>query len=194
MPDVHYIALEKDFSNVDGILGKLSDFDFLQGFANRAYDHLIASGRYSYKALTNAIEGAIDEFYPLITASVDAQHRREIAQLWQARHDPSSPHEIALAELPTEDPQLPDYLRQKSELLNELLRHQVSIEDVQAQPLPAQEEPAESTSKIGPIRKIWHLLPPSVRYRIGPRLAASSIRNFLVPDMAYLVNRIWERR
>lgn len=183
-PDVHYIPLEKDFSNVDGILGKLNDFDFLQGFADRAYNQLIASGKYSYRVLTTAIKDAIDEFYPVVTTNAAVRHRYAIAQPWKARHDPSNPHEIALKELPTEGPELPHHLEQKSELLNELLQRK-DFATTQGKP-PAiqgvQKELAEPANrKMGSIRRMWRLFPRPIRYRIGPRLA-DSLRDLLVRE------------
>lgn len=49
-PDVHYIPLEKDFSNVDEVLAKLKDDALLQAMVDRAYDDVIGSGKYTYKA------------------------------------------------------------------------------------------------------------------------------------------------
>jgi len=50
-PGVHYVALEKDFSNIDEVLARIEDLDALEALAERAYRHLIASGEFSYRAL-----------------------------------------------------------------------------------------------------------------------------------------------
>ena len=47
--DLHYIPLTKDFSNIDGVVEKLHDLRYLEELTRRAYDDLIASGRYSYR-------------------------------------------------------------------------------------------------------------------------------------------------
>jgi hypothetical protein len=48
-PDVHYIALEKDFSNIDVVLERLEDIPALEAMAQRAYEHLVSSGQFSYR-------------------------------------------------------------------------------------------------------------------------------------------------
>ncbi len=47
-PMVHYIPLEKDFSNFDAVLAAIRDADLRRQIVDRAYDDLIASGRFSY--------------------------------------------------------------------------------------------------------------------------------------------------
>jgi len=49
-PEVHYIPLEKDYSNLDEILGRLSDLSALEAMADRAYEDLVAAGKYTYSA------------------------------------------------------------------------------------------------------------------------------------------------
>jgi hypothetical protein len=92
-----------------------------------------------------SIKDAIDEHYPRIIADKFNQHRRSITARWQPTYDPSNPHEIALAETPTHEPQLPDYYRAKQARFVELLY------------------PPE---QMGAIRRAWRLLPMPVRYRV----------------------------
>jgi len=47
-PDVHYLALEKDFSNFDSVMARFSDPAVRKQITDRAYDDLIASGQYTY--------------------------------------------------------------------------------------------------------------------------------------------------
>jgi hypothetical protein len=63
-PNVHYIALEKDFSNAEMVLAGLCDLEYLQGFAERAYDHLVTSGKYGYRTLARLLEDTIEQEYP----------------------------------------------------------------------------------------------------------------------------------
>jgi hypothetical protein len=63
-PDVHYIALEKNFSNVENVISRLGDLEYLEGIAERAYDQLVRSNKYGYRALANLVETAIEEQYP----------------------------------------------------------------------------------------------------------------------------------
>lgn len=57
--DKHYIALEKDFSNISSVLMKLKDVAFLQQMANDTYNELIASDRYSHYQLSKLVTNEI---------------------------------------------------------------------------------------------------------------------------------------
>jgi hypothetical protein len=63
-PDVHYIPLEKDFSNAEAILTRLGDLEDLQGFADRAYQRLVVSGDFGYRRLAQLIRDTIEQEYP----------------------------------------------------------------------------------------------------------------------------------
>jgi hypothetical protein len=54
-PDEHYIALEKDFSNVEDVLRRLEDIPALEAMTERAYAHLVGSGRFSYRTFFGMI-------------------------------------------------------------------------------------------------------------------------------------------
>ena len=58
-PDEHYIELKKDFSNVDEVLDRIQDMDALEDLADRAYRHLIASGRYDYNRFVETVDEVI---------------------------------------------------------------------------------------------------------------------------------------
>ena len=49
-PGVHYLSLEKDFSNIDEVTQAIKDSDFLETIANNARSELIESGKYSFKS------------------------------------------------------------------------------------------------------------------------------------------------
>lgn len=50
VPDVHYLALEKDFSNFDDVMARFRDPKVRRETTGRAYKDLIVSGRFSYRA------------------------------------------------------------------------------------------------------------------------------------------------
>jgi hypothetical protein len=56
----HYIPLEKDFSNFAEVARKIRDLDFLGGMTRRAYQDLIASERYSYRAFIREFDAIIE--------------------------------------------------------------------------------------------------------------------------------------
>lgn len=60
-PEVHYIPLEKDFSNVDDVLARLERLDELEAMADRAYEHIVASGRFGYRAFAQRLTRIIEE-------------------------------------------------------------------------------------------------------------------------------------
>jgi hypothetical protein len=59
-PDLHYIPLKKDYSNVEEVFAKLEDIPLLEAMTRRAFDDVIGSGRYSYKAFAQGFDAAID--------------------------------------------------------------------------------------------------------------------------------------
>lgn len=60
VPDKHYIALNKDFSNFDDVLARLNDLPELEAMAHRAFDHLVETGRFTYRAFYTRIAEAIE--------------------------------------------------------------------------------------------------------------------------------------
>jgi len=59
-PDEHYVELRKDFSNVEDVLRQVEDIPALEAMADRAYQHLIASGAYSYRRFIELVDGVIE--------------------------------------------------------------------------------------------------------------------------------------
>lgn len=59
-PDVHYIALRKDFSNVDDVLQRLEDLPALEAMAERAHADLVASDRYAYRSFVAQVTAVIE--------------------------------------------------------------------------------------------------------------------------------------
>lgn len=59
--DEHFIALKKDFSNLDEVLERLGDIESLEKMADRAYEHLVSSGLFTYSAFTQRLNDLIDE-------------------------------------------------------------------------------------------------------------------------------------
>lgn len=59
-PDEHYLSLEKDFSNVDQILERLKDIPAAEAMTQRAFDHLVASGAFTYRAFYARVAAAIE--------------------------------------------------------------------------------------------------------------------------------------
>jgi hypothetical protein len=103
---VHYIPLEKDFSNAEAVLARLDDLAYLQSFAERAYRRLVQSGDYGYRALARLIEDTIEQQYPLWIDPDWLTYRSQMARLWtsvdrSAERKTCEAHSAALDEKPT---------------------------------------------------------------------------------------------
>lgn len=60
-PDIHYIPLKKDFSNFDAVIEKLNDPVFVDAMAERSYNDIILSGKYSYQSFIEDFERLLVE-------------------------------------------------------------------------------------------------------------------------------------
>jgi hypothetical protein len=57
----HYIALEKDFSNMDDVVAQLRDDDLVSAMTARVHDELIESGRWGYASFIADFDRVVDE-------------------------------------------------------------------------------------------------------------------------------------
>jgi hypothetical protein len=55
-PDLHFIPLRKDFANFDEVIAKLADDVLVRRMTDRAYEDVIASGRYSYRRFVEEVD------------------------------------------------------------------------------------------------------------------------------------------
>lgn len=97
--DKHYILLEPDFSNAEDVLARLDDLAFLQGLTDQAFDHLIGSNHFSYKAFAAFVSRVIDEE----TAKLDTRSGQGIAPVAGDAPVGSACHPL-LRESPTTKP------------------------------------------------------------------------------------------
>lgn len=59
--NVHYIELQPDFSNIEDVMRKIHDNDFLQKMSDRTYKDIVESGKYSYKSFINKVDAWLDK-------------------------------------------------------------------------------------------------------------------------------------
>jgi hypothetical protein len=173
--DVHYIPLEKDFSNAEAILARLDDLEYLQGFADRAYRQLVQSGDYGYRTLARLIEDTIERQYPLWIDPNWLTYRSQTAQLWTSI-DRSTDREIfeetphaALGEKPTA---LPLGIDEFNERQARVLR---------------------DTAMTAAGRR-WRLIPTAQRYRIAgwvQKLVADRDEGRPLPSGLSLIRPVW---
>jgi hypothetical protein len=60
-PDEHFIPLAKDFSNIDDVVQKVADPDYLQAMVDRAHADIVQSGRFSYNKFVSCIDTVIED-------------------------------------------------------------------------------------------------------------------------------------
>jgi glycosyltransferase involved in cell wall biosynthesis len=60
LPEVHYIPLKKDYSNVDDVFAKLQNLNYVQQLTERAYRDVIGSGKYSYEQFVRGVDSYLD--------------------------------------------------------------------------------------------------------------------------------------
>ena len=59
--NIHYIELQPDFSNIEQVMKKIQDDDYLQKMSNRTYKDIVESGKYSYKTFITKVDGWLDD-------------------------------------------------------------------------------------------------------------------------------------
>jgi hypothetical protein len=68
-PWEHYIPLKKDGCNLTEVMNTLSDGEFIDKMAKRAYEHVISSGSYSYKSFAALVDREIEKSETLLRTS-----------------------------------------------------------------------------------------------------------------------------
>jgi hypothetical protein len=63
-PWKHYIPIKKDYSNLEQVFAALGDSEGLQRMVDRAYDDIIASGKWSYRRFVRDVEISIIDARP----------------------------------------------------------------------------------------------------------------------------------
>jgi hypothetical protein len=68
-PDVHFIPLKKDGSNLDEVFSKLEDSNYVDSMADRAYQHVIGGCEFSYPAFVAMVDREVEWSYRELKAS-----------------------------------------------------------------------------------------------------------------------------
>jgi hypothetical protein len=61
IPHKHYIPLKRDFSNIDDVLKKVRDDQYVREMTERAYKDICLSGKYTYQKMAADFERAISK-------------------------------------------------------------------------------------------------------------------------------------
>ena len=62
-PNVHYIPLKKDWSNIEEVISKLKDDNYLQELVERAYNDIILSKKYTYESFIQFVDERLDYYF-----------------------------------------------------------------------------------------------------------------------------------
>jgi hypothetical protein len=65
-PGTHFFPLKKDFSNLDQILAELRDDIKVDAMADRAYQDIILSGKYSYRQFVGMVDSEIETLFGML--------------------------------------------------------------------------------------------------------------------------------
>ncbi len=84
-PNVHYIPLKKDGSNLDEVFAKLNDGEFLDKLVDKAYKDIIESGLYSYKNFVKLFDDTLNEYRKANINKLPAQIRQVIPKFLEKK-------------------------------------------------------------------------------------------------------------
>jgi len=59
-PNVHYLCVKKDYSNIVDVIIQMRDKEYCQHLAHNAYQDLVASGEYSYRAFVKQFDQILE--------------------------------------------------------------------------------------------------------------------------------------
>lgn len=59
--NVDYIPIDEDYGNIDEVIEKIKDEDYCREIAENCYQHVVESGKYTYRTLVNEVMGDIGD-------------------------------------------------------------------------------------------------------------------------------------
>lgn len=99
-PDLHYIPLERDFSNAGEVLKRLEDIESLSAMADRTFQDVVASGRFGYGPFV----GRIRERIEAIAERKAATPKTATAKASRTSRSAETKKNVILREQPTPEP------------------------------------------------------------------------------------------
>jgi hypothetical protein len=111
---VHYLPLEKNFTNVDEILAGLDDIQALEAMTERTHQHLVASGRFGFRAYAGFLQTLIERKFDELPLT-----RGLRSTTWQSSNDGDRDH--VFKEEPTDRP----FGKERFDLIQ--CRHKISV-------------------------------------------------------------------
>ena len=81
MPDVHFIPLKKDFSNIGDVFDKIRDRTFIRTMAERSFKDVLQSGAYSYKTFVSSFDRNLDRYMGAAPRGVRQENMRGLSAM-----------------------------------------------------------------------------------------------------------------
>jgi hypothetical protein len=91
-PNLHFIPLRKDFSNIDEVIQRLENDNELQAMADRAFEDVIGGGRYTFSSLVREFDSVLEDE----AGKKNLQPRSELVFDWEVRADPARTSQAVL--------------------------------------------------------------------------------------------------
>ncbi len=174
-PEIHYIPLKKDFSNIDSVFEKLENLEYLEHITDRAYSDVIDSGLYSYQSFVEGVDADLDsrtlrkKEYDLFPFPAIARNSKgEFQQLLPASNlgltvstevFPSGFNRTQiLARL--------DEMESENETLQSLNEKVAYLETTMGILLERSAVKQNRRLVYGFVRRIWRLIPQNLRFKI----------------------------
>jgi hypothetical protein len=82
-PDVHYLPVRPDLTDVDEACERLGDAALVQRLADRAYQDLVASGEHTYPAFARRFEDVVADVVPAHPGRVRGRAALRVAAAMQ---------------------------------------------------------------------------------------------------------------
>jgi hypothetical protein len=171
-PNRHYIPLQKDYQNIAEVFARLQDLEQVRSLTDRAYQDVIASGRYSYSTFVAGVDTYLDQrlghrprarlVQQPILAVFDASDMSPIKAQWSV-----------LSDLSGGAAQIGGDMRDRA-IVYRAARHvwRLLPTGIRAHLMRA----ARSILGTDGVRWVWRKMPRGVRRRLVPRVGALADR------------------
>ena len=80
-PNVHYIKIKKDFSNISEVIAKIKNIKYCEKIANNTYRDIVKSGKYSYRKFVELIINHVNKVHPIKLHKTTNKEKLYLVQL-----------------------------------------------------------------------------------------------------------------
>lgn len=75
IPNIHYIPVKKDFSNMEEVIAKVKDHQYCEKLAQNAFDHITNNDKYTYRGFVNQILRGTKPFIQIVEQPLTWQYK-----------------------------------------------------------------------------------------------------------------------